>query len=99
MNTKVDWFIGTVFAGEAEISDEMFETLIDHATNYLRATGQITWSEWQCLTAKSRAAFEEAGKRIDEQRTAKIAELIAAKLCARSDPFLDREVKPTGTAP
>lgn len=98
MNTqKVDWFIGTVFAGEAEVSDEMFQTLVDHAVTYLKATGAISWAEWQCLNPRSKQAFEKAGEFIDEIRCEKIASLLAQKLRSGlegliADRFREKEV-------
>ncbi len=79
---KTDWFIASAFLGEAELGEGEFAVLTDHAEVYLRAMGAISWSEWQCLSTKSRAAFEEAGRRIDNARNEHLAELISLRLLA-----------------
>ena len=79
---KADWFIASCFLGEAELRERDLETLIDHAEVYLRATGSISWSEWSCLSTRSRAAFERAGERIEDSKVAKLADLLLPRLLA-----------------
>lgn len=80
MAEKVDWFLGSVFAGEAEITPEMVDTLSEHAEGYLRVGRPIEPAEWQLLSPVSRAAFLRAAGRIEEGRARRIAELVAERL-------------------
>jgi len=80
---KIGWLISDTFRGTAEISSEQFGLLVDHAESYLRAVGQITPSEWRCLSTVERKAFEEAGRRIDDGRTEKMANILADKITAK----------------
>jgi len=82
VKVKADWFISSVFLGEADLTKEGLAILVDHAEVYLRATGAISWSEWQCLSTQSRAAFEQAGQRIEEVKIAKLADLVSLRLLA-----------------
>lgn len=80
MPEKVDWFLGSVFAGEAEVTPDMVGTLSEHAESYLRVGQPIGWAEWQLLSNVSRAAFLRAAERIEEIRARRIAELVAERL-------------------
>lgn len=83
MPEKVDWFLGSVFAGTAEVTDEMVVTLSEHAEHYLRVCQPIGWAEWQLLSSVSRAAFQRAAERIEDARARRIAELVAERLEAK----------------
>ncbi len=76
----VDWFVGGMLGGRAEISEDTKEVLADAAEAFLRSQGTITWAEWRLLSPLTRAAFEEAGRRIDTERAFRVARLIVDAL-------------------
>lgn len=80
MPERIDWFMGALFAGQGEVTEEMREVMVEHAGSYLRSCGTIGWAEWQLLGPLSRAAFEKAGQQIEEIKLSKLAELIAKRL-------------------
>jgi len=83
MADKVDWFLGSVFAGEAEVTEEMVSTLSEHAEHYLQVCQPLGWAEWQLLSPVSRAAFLRASERIEAAQAKRIADLVAERLEAK----------------
>jgi gamma-glutamyl:cysteine ligase YbdK (ATP-grasp superfamily) len=77
---RLDWFMGSVFLGAAEVTQEMRDLMLAQAEHYLRACGSVPWSDWERLSSESRGAFQEAGQRIERERAKMIVQEVAELL-------------------
>lgn len=82
MEERLDWFMQSVFAGKAEVTEDMRSLMAEHAEHYLRACGSVPWAEWERLSPESQVAFEAAGQRIERERAKMIAQEVAEILRA-----------------
>ncbi len=83
---KLDWFLATIFTGEASLSDADKDLIASQAELFLRARGSINWSEWQLLSPLSRIAFQLAADRLENERSARIASMVVSDLIEASKP-------------
>lgn len=64
MKGQLDWFLADIVNTELEVSDELFEALVQHATNFLMAGGVMTWERYAMLGEASREAFKQAASNL-----------------------------------
>lgn len=79
MPEKHDWFLQSVFEGQVDLTPEARALMVEHAESFLRYA-TLSSLEYQLLSPASRAAFDAAGKKLDEIRQNRIAELVVQKL-------------------
>jgi len=86
MGDRLDWFLATIFTGEAMLADTDKRLIADHAELFLRARGSLNWSEWQLLSPLSRIAFQVASDRLENERAERVAALVVTALAEASKP-------------
>lgn len=57
---------------EAELSEEIRDAMADEAENFLLAGGSLTLGEWALLSASTREALTEGGRRLEVARALRI---------------------------